>query len=242
VRAERIVEFLLLSRTSRDPSGSPSTRWKHPCGPSRAAPAGSTSHVDRLAGRLRASLDYSQIDEMADSLHGYVLGIRKQCDQVHSAFTQTTSGYTHQSPSHDEPRHPVHHPSFSRFSYTVPISESMMEVRMQPRSDGRQLSALRACAAAAAKVFAYQDSSGNVVHHFDIPGRHSRRRLRPCGGRSRARMRCPSAFPPMRGMSWMPWRPQGNGRRAFNSAGLRARRSCSSLWPTRSTGGVTPIR
>jgi transglutaminase-like putative cysteine protease len=63
----------------------------------------------------------------------------------------------------------------NRFSYTAPISESMMEVRMQPRSDGRQRCLrFELTLQPRAKVFAYQDSSGNVVHHFDIPGRHTR--------------------------------------------------------------------
>jgi transglutaminase-like putative cysteine protease len=63
----------------------------------------------------------------------------------------------------------------SRFTYTMPISESMMEVRMQPRSDGRQRCLrFELTLQPRAKVFAYQDSSGNVVHHFDVPGRHSR--------------------------------------------------------------------
>ncbi len=63
----------------------------------------------------------------------------------------------------------------NRFTYTVPISESMMEVRMQPRSDVRQRTLrFELTPQPRAKVFAYQDSWGNVVHHFDIPGRHSR--------------------------------------------------------------------
>ena len=63
----------------------------------------------------------------------------------------------------------------NRFTYTAPISESMMEVRMQPRSDGRQRCLrFELTTQPRAKVFAFQDSSGNVVHHFDIPGRHSR--------------------------------------------------------------------
>jgi transglutaminase-like putative cysteine protease len=63
----------------------------------------------------------------------------------------------------------------NRFTYTAPISESMMEVRMQPRSDARQRCLrFELTPHPRAKMFAYQDSSGNVVHHFDIPGRHSR--------------------------------------------------------------------
>ena len=63
----------------------------------------------------------------------------------------------------------------SRFAYTAPISESMMEVRMQPRGDGRQRCLrFELKTQPRARVFAYQDSLGNVVHHFDIPSRHSR--------------------------------------------------------------------
>jgi uncharacterized alpha-E superfamily protein len=50
--------------------------------------------LDRLAGRLRASLDYSQIDEiLADSLRSYVVGIRQQCEQVHTALYQSYISY-----------------------------------------------------------------------------------------------------------------------------------------------------
>src|SRR4029077_18392059 len=61
------------------------------------------------------------------------------------------------------------------FTYSVPISESMMEARMQPRGDGRQRCLrFELTTQPRARVFAYQDSMGNVVHHFDIPGRHAR--------------------------------------------------------------------
>jgi transglutaminase-like putative cysteine protease len=63
----------------------------------------------------------------------------------------------------------------SRFAYSAPISESMMEVRMQPRGDERQRCLrFELTTQPRARVFAYQDSLGNVVHHFDIPSRHSR--------------------------------------------------------------------
>ena len=61
------------------------------------------------------------------------------------------------------------------FTYTAPISESMMEARMQPRGDGRQRCLrFELTTQPLAHVFAFQDSWGNVVHHFDIPGRHTR--------------------------------------------------------------------
>jgi len=63
----------------------------------------------------------------------------------------------------------------SRFAYSAPISESMMEVRMQPRGDERQRCLrFELTTQPRARVLAYQDSRGNVVHHFDIPSRHSR--------------------------------------------------------------------
>ena len=70
-------------------------------------------------------------------------------------------------------RYTVRH--VTRFTYETPITESVMEARMQPRSDGLQRCLRFALTAApAARVMMYQDHDGNVVHHFDIPARHSR--------------------------------------------------------------------
>ena len=42
--------------------------------------------AERLAGRLRASLDYGQVDEiLSDDPHAYLDGISRQCAQIHSA-------------------------------------------------------------------------------------------------------------------------------------------------------------
>jgi transglutaminase-like putative cysteine protease len=63
----------------------------------------------------------------------------------------------------------------TKFSYESPISESVMEARMQPRSD-----VLQHCirfglsTTPPSRVRMYQDPDGNMVHHFSIPGRHSR--------------------------------------------------------------------
>lgn len=64
------------------------------------------------------------------------------------------------------------------FTYETPITESVMEARMQPRSDGLQR-CLRfsLTPSPAARVMVYEDHDGNVVHHFDIPGRHARMTL-----------------------------------------------------------------
>ena len=62
----------------------------------------------------------------------------------------------------------------TRFRYSEPISESIMETRMNPRSDSNQhclsftLSVSPRC-----RVFSYRDHLGNNVQHFDIPGEHN---------------------------------------------------------------------
>ena len=61
----------------------------------------------------------------------------------------------------------------TKFLYTNPVSESIMETRMHPRSDQNQrcltfhLSVSPRC-----RVFSYRDHLANHVHHFDIPGQH----------------------------------------------------------------------
>ena len=62
----------------------------------------------------------------------------------------------------------------TNFRYARPVSESVMETRMQPRSDTYQrcltfsLSVSPRC-----RVFSYRDHMGNNIQHFDIPGEHS---------------------------------------------------------------------
>jgi len=61
----------------------------------------------------------------------------------------------------------------TKFLYSNPVSESMIETRMHPRSDHNQrcltfhLSVSPRC-----RVFSYRDHLANQVHHFDIPGPH----------------------------------------------------------------------
>jgi transglutaminase-like putative cysteine protease len=70
-------------------------------------------------------------------------------------------------------RYTVRH--VTRFTYDQPIAESVMEARMQPRSDGTQR-CLRfgLSTAPASRVLMYEDHDGNIVHHFNIPARHAR--------------------------------------------------------------------
>jgi transglutaminase-like putative cysteine protease len=60
------------------------------------------------------------------------------------------------------------------FRYEPAIRESVMEVRLQPRSDGEQRClSFTLNVDPAATVMHYRDFTGNTVHHFDIAGTHS---------------------------------------------------------------------
>jgi transglutaminase-like putative cysteine protease len=62
----------------------------------------------------------------------------------------------------------------TKFRYDHPVSESVMEVRMQPRSDTDQRClAFSLSVSPRCRVFPYRDHMGNNIHHFDIPGDHS---------------------------------------------------------------------
>jgi uncharacterized alpha-E superfamily protein len=52
------------------------------------------SQVYRRVGRLKAMLDYDQIDEViADDLHAYLENIQQQCAQIHTALYQSYINY-----------------------------------------------------------------------------------------------------------------------------------------------------
>src|SRR5215204_5014240 len=62
----------------------------------------------------------------------------------------------------------------TKFRYSAPITESIMELRMQPLSDGPQRCLkFDLGLKPSARVASYRDHLGNVVQHFDIPGRHT---------------------------------------------------------------------
>jgi transglutaminase-like putative cysteine protease len=62
---------------------------------------------------------------------------------------------------------------FTNFRYSAPVSESTMEVRMQPRSDAYQRClSFQLKIHPRARLHSYRDYLGNTVHHFDVPGNH----------------------------------------------------------------------
>ena len=64
------------------------------------------------------------------------------------------------------------------FRYEPAVRESVMEVRLQPRSDAEQRClSFTLDVDPAANIMQYRDFTGNTVHHFDIAGRHTQVRV-----------------------------------------------------------------
>jgi transglutaminase-like putative cysteine protease len=63
----------------------------------------------------------------------------------------------------------------TRFQYSAPISESVMEVYMHPRTEGNQRCLnFHLSVNPRAQVFSHRDYLGNIVNHFDVPRPHTR--------------------------------------------------------------------
>jgi uncharacterized alpha-E superfamily protein len=95
VKAERIAEFLVLHpsfphsiRFSAEALETAIKEIGREAGSRRAA------RVERIAGRLRATLDFGQIDEiLGGGLQAYLHELLRQCGQVNSALYQTYISY-----------------------------------------------------------------------------------------------------------------------------------------------------
>jgi uncharacterized alpha-E superfamily protein len=90
IRPERVTEFLLLNaefpRSVRFAAARVEAAIR---ALAQLTGRGSGGRAERLAGRLHASLDYGQIDEiLSDDPHGYLDAIGRYCDQVHLAAAQ----------------------------------------------------------------------------------------------------------------------------------------------------------
>ena len=95
VRPERVTEFLLLNadfpRSVRFAAARLESAVHALAG---ASGRGAGRRTDRLVGRLHASLDYGQVDEiLSDNPHAYLSGIGRQCAQIHMALYQTYVAY-----------------------------------------------------------------------------------------------------------------------------------------------------
>ena len=66
----------------------------------------------------------------------------------------------------------------TRFRYTAPVRESVMELRMQPRSEGPQtLRSFQISTNPRAQLYAYTDHLGNAVYHFNLLREHEELRI-----------------------------------------------------------------
>jgi len=85
---ERIAEFLLLnSEFPRSVRFAAEMIQSALNGIAETSATRKTGRANRLAGRLRASLSFSQIDEiMGSGLHFYLSDIQRQCAQIHTAI------------------------------------------------------------------------------------------------------------------------------------------------------------
>jgi len=96
VRPERVTEFLLLDAECPRSVRFAATRLET----ALRAIARYTGHpsdgrAERLSGRLRASLDYGQVDEiLSDDPHAYLTSVSRQCAQIHAAIYQSYVAYS----------------------------------------------------------------------------------------------------------------------------------------------------
>lgn len=61
----------------------------------------------------------------------------------------------------------------TKFKYSGAVSESLMELRMHPRTEAQQRCLdFQLTIAPKAQVHGYRDFQGNSIHHFGVPGSH----------------------------------------------------------------------
>src|SRR6201996_988283 len=66
----------------------------------------------------------------------------------------------------------------TQFRYSAPVRESVMELRMQPRSEGPQtLRSFQIATSPRAQLYAYTDHLGNAVYHFNLLREHDELRI-----------------------------------------------------------------
>jgi uncharacterized alpha-E superfamily protein len=95
IRPPNIAEFLLLNaempRSVRFACAMMQTALQ---AIARSTNTRNPGRVERLTGRLRASLDYYQIDEiLSGDMHQYLEGIQQLCGQIHSGLYQSYIAY-----------------------------------------------------------------------------------------------------------------------------------------------------
>lgn len=95
IRPARVVEYLLLNAEApRSVRFACAMMQSGLQAIAKATNTRNAGRVERLTGRLRASLDYYQIDEiLSDDMHEYLEGIQHQCALIHSGLYQVYLSY-----------------------------------------------------------------------------------------------------------------------------------------------------
>ncbi len=95
IQPNRIAEFLLLNaETPRSIRFAATMMQSALQSITKITTVRNAGRVERLAGRLRASLDYDQIDEiMSGNLHSYLENVQFQCRQINDAIYQVYITY-----------------------------------------------------------------------------------------------------------------------------------------------------
>ena len=95
VRQERVIEFVLLNADFPRSIRFSASRVEGALRAlSRHSERSSGGRAERLSGRLRASLDYAQVDEiLSDGARAYLTGVSRQCVQLHAALQQSYISY-----------------------------------------------------------------------------------------------------------------------------------------------------
>lgn len=96
LRPERIAEFLLLNpELPRSVRFAVDTIHSSLEALAKLSGARKTGRSQRLAGKLRATLDYAQVDEIiADDIHSFLQNIHRQCSLIHTAVQQQYIAYS----------------------------------------------------------------------------------------------------------------------------------------------------
>jgi uncharacterized alpha-E superfamily protein len=95
LRPERIAEFLLLNAESPRSVRFAAERIEAALlAIAKTSGKGRSGRTERLAGKLRATLGYAQMDEIiADDIHSYLEDIQFQCALIHNAVQQQYIAY-----------------------------------------------------------------------------------------------------------------------------------------------------
>ena len=249
VRPKRIAEFLVLN-TDFPRSVHFAARGIH----SSLHALGTLTHrengrADRLSGRLVASLDYGQMDEIIAELPAYLQGIVRQAGQINACRAPAVCGLSYRDgPDLIRPCMSAHYAirHTTSFAYESPVSETVMELRMRPATGGPQRCLqFEVEVQPRARIFAYRDFLGNWVHHFDIPRRHPQLLI---VARAQVQLDLPALLPEaLPGDAWLTWtsgpRAATNGTSGSRATSPPGRRRCW-ISPRRSAfrAGRTPTR